>query len=123
MNNASALGLSVLQKVNIIMVSKPNDQIVGQPTTETMDCMTKPEYMAQMVMPVKTSALVGLQGSFALVLDNNSWTTRTIELSLSRQRQQPTAPTNPWWLTLTLSLIPYHWKSELQKMLGKVFDL
>ena len=52
--------------VNLIMVAKLLD-IVGQPTTKSMDQMMK--QLAQMVAPVKTTAWGGLHGSLALVLD------------------------------------------------------
>jgi hypothetical protein len=54
MNYYSARGLSVHATVNFIMVAKPLNTIVGQPTTKSMDQMT--EQMAQMVAPIKTTA-------------------------------------------------------------------
>ncbi len=68
MNYSSASGSSVHTTVNLIMAAKPLDVIVGQPTMASMDKMT--EQMAQMVMPVKTTAWGSLHGSLALVLDN-----------------------------------------------------
>jgi hypothetical protein len=68
MNYSSACGSSVHATVNLIMAAKPLDVIVGQPTTASMDNMTK--QMAQMVGPVKRTAWGGLHGSLALVLDN-----------------------------------------------------
>jgi hypothetical protein len=75
MNYSSAGGLSVHETVNLIMAAKPLDTIVGQPTTESMDRMTK--HMAQMVPPVKTTALGGLHGSLALVLNDLHYATVT----------------------------------------------
>jgi hypothetical protein len=54
MNYSSAGGLSVHATVNLIMVAKPLDTIVGQPTTKSIDWMT--EQMVQMVAPVKTTS-------------------------------------------------------------------
>jgi hypothetical protein len=53
MNYTLATGSSVHQMVSLIMVTKPLDVIVRQPTTETMNKMVK--QMAQMVTPVKTT--------------------------------------------------------------------
>jgi hypothetical protein len=68
MNYSSASGSSVHQAVSLLMSTKPLDVIVGQPTTKTMNQMT--EQMAQMVVPVKTTAWGGLHGLLALVLDD-----------------------------------------------------
>jgi hypothetical protein len=68
MNNSSALGSSVHQRVSLLMSTKPLDVIVRQPTTKTMNWMT--EQMAQMVAPVKTTPWGGLHGLLALVLDD-----------------------------------------------------
>ena len=68
MNYSSASGSSIHATVSLIMVAKPLDVIVGQPTTVSMDKMM--EQMAQMVAPVKTTAWGGLHGSLALILDN-----------------------------------------------------
>ncbi len=68
MNYTTATGSSAHTTVNLIMLAKPLDIIVGQPTTKSMDRMT--EQMAQMVAPVKTTAWGGLHGSLALVLDD-----------------------------------------------------
>jgi hypothetical protein len=68
MNYSSATGLSVHQMVAFIMSAKLLDVIVGQSTTKSMDRMM--EQMAQMVAPVKTTALGGLHGSLALVLND-----------------------------------------------------
>jgi hypothetical protein len=54
MNYTLATGSSVHQTVSLIMVAKPLDVILGQPTMETMNKMV--EQMAQMVAPVKTTA-------------------------------------------------------------------
>jgi hypothetical protein len=75
MNYSSVTGLSVHQTVALIMLAKPLDAIVGQPTTESMDRMT--EQIAQMVAPVKTTAWGGLHGSLALVLDDADYATVT----------------------------------------------
>jgi hypothetical protein len=71
MNYSSASGSSIHATVSLIMVAKPLDVIVGQPTTVSMDKMM--EQMAQMVAPVKTTAWGGLHGSLALVLDNANY--------------------------------------------------
>jgi hypothetical protein len=55
MNYSSAGGSSVHVTVNLIMVTKLLDTIVGQPTTKSMDQMTK--QMMQMVAPLKTTAM------------------------------------------------------------------
>ncbi len=54
MNYSSATGSSVHQMIALIILAKPLDVIVGQPTTKSMDRMT--EQIAQMVAPVKTTA-------------------------------------------------------------------
>jgi hypothetical protein len=71
MNHTLALGVSFLQIVNLIMALKPLDCIVGQPTTDTMDCMT--EQMSQMVAQAKTTNWSGLHSSLALVLNNKDY--------------------------------------------------
>jgi hypothetical protein len=68
MNYALATGSSVHQTVSFLMLTKPLDVIIGQPTTKTMNRMT--EQMAQMVALVKTTAWGGLHGLLALVLDD-----------------------------------------------------
>ncbi len=75
MNYSSAGGLSVHATVNLIMVAKLLDTIVGQSTTKSMDRMT--EQMAQMVAPIKTTAWGRLHGSLALVLDDIDYVTVT----------------------------------------------
>ena len=67
MNYSLTGGTSVHGTVNLIMVAKPLDITVGQPTTKSMDQMM--EQLAQMVTPVKTTAWGGLHGSLALVLN------------------------------------------------------
>jgi hypothetical protein len=57
MNYTLAVGSSVHQTVSLIMLAKPLDVIVGQPTTKSMNKMT--EQMAQMVTLVKTTAWGG----------------------------------------------------------------
>jgi hypothetical protein len=74
-NYTSATGSSVHQTVHLIMVAKPLDIIVGQPTTDTMYKMV--EQMAQMVAPVKTTAWGGHHGSLALVLDDADFSSIT----------------------------------------------
>jgi hypothetical protein len=54
MNYSSVGGSSIHATVNLIMAAKPLDTIVGQPTTKSMDRMTK--QMVQMFTPVKTTA-------------------------------------------------------------------
>ncbi len=61
--------------VALIILTKPLDVIIGQPTTKSMDRMT--EQMAQMVAPVKTTTWGGLHGSLALVLNNADYATVT----------------------------------------------
>jgi hypothetical protein len=68
MNYSSATGSSVHQTVTLIMLAKPLDIIVGQPTTKSLDRMM--QQIAQMVAPVKTTAWGSLHGSLALVLDD-----------------------------------------------------
>jgi hypothetical protein len=90
MNYSSAGGLLVHTTVNLIMLAKPLDTIVGQPTTEAMDRMT--EQMAQMVAPVKTMAWGGLHGSLALVLDDTDYNTVTRNtITSTAQVTQPPA--------------------------------
>jgi hypothetical protein len=75
MNYSSATGSSVHQTVTLILSAKPLDGIVSQPTTKSMDRMT--EQNAQMIAPVKTTALGGLHGSLALVLNDADYATVT----------------------------------------------
>jgi hypothetical protein len=75
MNYSSAGGLSIHMTVNLIMVAKLLDTIVGQPTTKSIDRMLG--QMVQMVAPVKTTAWGGLHGSLALVLDDVDYATVT----------------------------------------------
>jgi hypothetical protein len=75
MNYSSATGLSVHQTVALIMLAKPLNVIVCQPTTESMDRMT--EQMAQTVATVNITAWGGLHGSLALVLDDTDYATVT----------------------------------------------
>jgi hypothetical protein len=90
MNYSSAGGLFVHVTVNLIMVAKPLDTIVGQPTTKSMDRMT--EQMAQMVAPLKTTAWGGLHGSLALVLDDIDYATVTSRaITLTNRLVQPPA--------------------------------
>jgi hypothetical protein len=69
MNYTSATGSSIHQTASLIMVAKPLDIIIAQPTTETMNKMV--EQMAQMVAPVKTTAWGGCHGSGALIIYNS----------------------------------------------------
>jgi hypothetical protein len=70
-----ATGSSIHQVVSIIMVAKPLNVIIGQPTTETMNKMV--EQMAQMVAPVKTTAWGGCHGSLVLVLNDADYSSIT----------------------------------------------
>jgi hypothetical protein len=84
MNYFSAGGLSVHVKVNLIMVTKLLNTIVGQLTTKSMDPMM--EQMVQMVTPVKKTAWGGLHGSLALVLDSVNYATVTRQAVTSTNR-------------------------------------
>jgi hypothetical protein len=75
MNYTSVTGSSVHQTVSLIMVAKPLDIIVGQPTTDTMNKMI--EQMAQMIAPVKTTTWGGHHGSLALVLNDMDYSSIT----------------------------------------------
>jgi len=86
MNYTLATGSSVHQMVSLIMVAKPLDVIVGQPTTETMNKMVV--QMAQMVALVKTSAWGGCHGSLALVLDDAEYS------SITKAKITSTTPVN-----------------------------
>jgi hypothetical protein len=89
MNFSLATGSSVHQTVALIMLAKPLDVIVGQPTTDSMDRMI--EQMAQMVASVKTTAWGGLHGSLALVLDEADYATVTKNIfTLSAPLTKPT---------------------------------
>jgi hypothetical protein len=89
MNYSSATGLSVHQTVALIILAKPIDLIVGQPTTKSMDRMTN--QMAQMVAPVKTTAWGGLHGSLALVLDDADYAMVTKNIvTLATSLSKPT---------------------------------
>ena len=57
------------------MADKPPDEIIGQPTTESMNILT--EKMAKMVAVVKKTAWGGNHGSLALVLDKYDYRTVT----------------------------------------------
>ena len=86
MNYPSATGSSVHQTVSLIMVAKPLDIIIGQPTTNTMNKMV--EQMAQMVAPVKTTAWRGRHGSLAPVLDDAEYS------SITKAKITSTKPVN-----------------------------
>jgi hypothetical protein len=75
------------------MVAKLLNTIVGQPTIESMDQMT--EQMAQMVVPVKTTAWGGLHGSLALVLDDVNYATVTCQAVKSTDRLVHPPAVNP----------------------------
>jgi hypothetical protein len=75
MNFSSATGSSVYQIVTLIMLAKPLDVIVSQPTTDSMDRMM--EQIAQMVPLVKTTTWGDLHGSLAFVLNNKDYATVT----------------------------------------------
>jgi hypothetical protein len=77
------------QTVPPIMLAKPLDVIVSQPTTKSMDRMM--EQMAQMVAPVKTIAWRGLHGSLALVFDDTDYATVTKNIvTLAAPLSKPT---------------------------------
>jgi hypothetical protein len=88
MNYSSAGGLSIHVEVNLIMVAKPLNTIVGQPTTKSMDWITK--QMAQMVALIKTTAWGVLHGSLVLVLDDVNYATVTCQaVTLTTRLVQP----------------------------------
>jgi hypothetical protein len=93
MNYSSAGGLSGHAMVNLIIVAKLLDTILGQPTTKSMDQMM--EQMAQMVVPVKTTAWGRLHGSLALVLDNVDYATVTLQAVKSTDRLAHPPAVNP----------------------------
>jgi hypothetical protein len=93
MNYSSASGSSVHAMVNLIMVAKPLDVIVGQPTTASMDKMT--EQMAQMVTPVKTTAWGGLHVSLAIILDDADYEIIMKAVVKSTMRLGQPASVNP----------------------------
>jgi hypothetical protein len=81
---------TVHQTISCIMAAKPLDIIVGQPTTETMDNMTK--QMAQMFAPDKTTAWGGLPRSLAHVLDNVDYVSITeLRITSTTPVTQPAA--------------------------------
>jgi hypothetical protein len=89
MNYSSATGSSVHQTEALIMLAKPLDVIISQPTTKSMDRMM--EQMAQMVALVKTLAWGGLHGSLALVLDDADYPTVTKNIiTLATPLSKPT---------------------------------
>jgi hypothetical protein len=93
MNYSSASGSSVHVMVNLIMVAKQLNVIVGQPTMASMDKMM--EQMAQMVAPVTTIAWGRLHGSLALVLDNADYKIITKAVVKSTTRLSRPALVNP----------------------------
>jgi hypothetical protein len=120
MNYSSASGSSVHATVNLIMAAKPLDVIVRQPTTASMDKMT--EQMAQMVMPVKTTAWGGLHGSLALVLDDADYEIITKAVVKSTTRLGQPALVNPKINNTTSQLDLLTLQAET-KRLQKEFNL
>jgi hypothetical protein len=119
MNYSSARGLSVHVTVNLIMVAKPLDTIVGQPTTKSMDRMM--EKMAKMVTSVKTTAWGGLHGSLALVLNDLDYATVTCwAVTLTAHLIQPPV-VNPAIEDNTLQRKLLHLQAAM-KNLQKVFN-
>jgi hypothetical protein len=114
MNYSSAGGLSVHATVNLIMVAKPLDTIVGQPTTKSMDRMM--EQIAQMVAPVKTTAWGILHGSFALVLDNVDYTTITRQTVKSTNRLVQPPAVNAAIKDNTPQCEPHHLQAETKDL-------
>jgi hypothetical protein len=89
MNYSSATGSSIHQTVAVIMLAKPLNVIFGQPTTKSMDRMSK--QMAQMVALVKTTAWGGLHVSLALVLDDADYAMVTKNIiTLAASLSKPT---------------------------------
>ncbi len=70
--------------VTLIMVAKPLEVIVGQPTTKSTDRIM--EQMAPMVAPVKTTAWGGLHCSLAFILDG------TVYAMVTKNTVTSTAP-------------------------------
>jgi hypothetical protein len=93
MNYSSAGGLSVHPTVNLIMVAKLLDTIVGQPMTKSIDWMM--EQMVQMVAPVNTTAWGGLHGLSALVLGNINYATVTCQAVTLTDRLVQQLAVNP----------------------------
>ncbi len=115
------MGTSVHQTVALIMAAKPLDVIISQPTTDSMDRMTK--QMAQMVAPVKTTTWGGLHGSLAFVVNNTDYAMVTKNIvTLLAPHNKPTTinsrvnkQSNPYEI-LTL-------QQEKMKTLQKEFEL
>ena len=120
MNYSSAGGSSVHATVNLIMAAKPLDVIVGQPTTATMDKMT--EQMAQMAVPVKTTAWGRLHGSLALVLDDADYeiVTKAVVKNTTRLTQPDSVNPNITDSTSQRDLLTLQAET---KRLQKEFDL
>jgi hypothetical protein len=75
MNYSSATGLSIHQTVALIMLAKPLNKIVGQPTTESMDRMMK--QIAQMVAPVKPHGVAYMDPwLLSLMMRTTPWSPR-----------------------------------------------
>jgi hypothetical protein len=115
-----ATGSSVHQTVSLIMVTKPLNVNVGQPTTETMNKMV--EQMAQMVAPVKTTVWGGCHGSLALVLDDTDYS------SITKARITSTKPVTQLdainkGITATSTPLKIFTCQEETKKLQKEFDL
>jgi hypothetical protein len=120
MNYTSAMGSSVHQTVSLIMVAKPLNIIVGQPTTETMNKMV--EQMAHMVAPVKTTAWGGCHGSLVLVLDEKDYSSITkARITSTKPVTQPDAINKG--ITATSPPLKILTFQEETKKLQKEFDL
>jgi hypothetical protein len=120
MNYTLATSSSVHQTVSLIMAAKPLDNIVGQPTTDTMNKMV--EQMAQMVTPVKTTAWGGHHGSLALVLDDadNSSITKAKITSTKPVTQSDAINKGITATSTPLEILTFQ---EETKKLQKEFDL
>ncbi len=120
MNYTSATSSSFCQTVSLIMVTKPLDIIIEQPTTETMNKTV--EQMAQMVAPVKTTAWGGCHGSLVLVLNNADYSSFTkARITSTTPVTQPAAINKGITATSTpLKILTFQ---EETKKLQKEFDL
>ncbi len=114
------MGSSVHQTVSFIMVAKPLDIIIRQPTTETMNKMV--EQMAQMVAPVKTTAWGGCHGSLALVLDDADYSsiTKACDTSTTPVTQLDAINKGITATSIPLKILTFQ---EETKKLQKEFDL
>jgi hypothetical protein len=120
MNCTLAMGSSVHQTVSLIMVAKPLNVIIGQPTTETMNKMV--EQMAQMVAPIKTTAWGGCHGSLTHVLNDADYSSIIkVHVTSTTPVTQPDAINKGIMATSTpLEILTFQ---EETKKLQKEFDL